>query len=115
MWWASVSRLTPGLSFASFAIRSSLVEMSCELCVSVIVSLQRVCSSARSFARQGPLERVPPRHRSYCALRPLGARPAQLSLAVTFLSLDRTPRLHPRFLGNPCVHAPFFDPGEWCE
>src|SRR4051812_47587264 len=54
--------------------------MSSEFCVSVIFSLQRVCSPARSFARQGPLERVPPRHSSYCALRPLDARPARFLL-----------------------------------
>src|SRR5205085_4097023 len=60
--------------------RSSLVEMSCELGDSVIGSLQRFCSPARSFARQGSLERVPPRLSSYCALRPLDTRPARFLL-----------------------------------
>src|SRR5579872_4624733 len=72
--------MAPRISFACFAIRSSLVEMSCELGDSVIGSLQRFCSPARSFARQGPLERVPPRHSSYCALRPLDARSARFLL-----------------------------------
>src|SRR6187401_2053717 len=32
-------------------------------------------------------------------------------LAASFLSPDRASRLHPRFLGDPCVRAAFFDPG----
>ena len=51
--------------------------MSSELGDSVIFSLQRCCFSARSFARPGPLERVPRRRRYYDALRPLDARRAR--------------------------------------
>ena len=43
---------------------------------------------------------------------PTSRRPTGLvALTVSFLSPDRASRLHPRFLGDPCVRATFHDPG----
>ncbi len=54
MWWASVLSWPTRISFASLAIRSSLVEMSCEFNVSVIYP------SNESVLRRAPLlGRVP--------------------------------------------------------
>src|SRR5512140_592845 len=115
MWWASVNSLTPGLSFASFAIRSSLVETSCEFCASVIFPSNKSVRRRAPLLGRVPRDQVPPRHSSYGALRPLDARPAQLHPCRIVPRCRGAARLHPRFLRNPCVHAPFFDPGGWCE
>ena len=80
--------------------------MSSELGVSGIGSLQRFCSPARSFARQGPLERVPPRHSSYCALRPLGARPARFPLPFRSCPDDRSAETPSQVPGRPLRTCP---------
>ena len=83
-----------------------------ELDVSSIVPSLGSDVPAPLFARQGPAGSVPPRHRSYAALRLLVA-PSTLAIprvGVPDLAPEAT--RSPRFLGSPCIHADVSDPGE---
>ena len=82
MWCASVVSGTFGAAFASFAIRSSLVEMAFEPCVSFIVPSFGSTSQAPPFARQGPLGRFPHVFARTAALR-LPVLPTALTRACS--------------------------------
>ena len=86
--------------------------MGCELCVPSIFpsygSLLRCRPLLDRVPRAGsPVSSLLLRHSDFCA--PPGRSASRSASRFRF---SPAARRSPRFLGNPCIRAPFFDPGE---
>jgi len=85
--------------------------MSSEFCASVIFSHPASLFSGALLCSAGPpWSGFPHVNSSYCALRPLGARPARFPLPFRSCPYDRSAETPSQVPGRPCVHGPSYDP-----